>query len=62
VQELATLMTAIKMTALKIEGRTLIPASSMAMTKGEVREAPPSLEYRGLSAGTFNPTRNKLTM
>ena len=35
VQELATLMTEIKMTALKIEGRYWMPASSMATTKGE---------------------------
>ena len=35
VHELATLRTEIKITALKIEGRTLIPANWMAMTKGD---------------------------
>jgi hypothetical protein len=35
VQALATLMTAMRMTALKMDGRTLIPASWIAITKGE---------------------------
>jgi hypothetical protein len=35
VHELATLRTDIKITALKIDGRYLMPASWMAMTKGE---------------------------
>lgn len=61
VQELATLMTAMRMTAFIIEGRTLIPASWMAITKGEWRDSAPSPEYRGLSAGTIKPTRNRLT-
>jgi hypothetical protein len=62
VQEFATLMTAINMTALKMEGRTLMPASWIAMTKGECREVEPSPVYKGLSAGTINPRRNRLTM
>ena len=62
VQELATLMTEIKMTALKIEGRTLMPASWIAMTKGECRDEEPSPLYKGLSAGTINPTRKRLIM
>jgi hypothetical protein len=35
VHEFATLMTEIKMTALKMDGRALMPASWIAMTKGE---------------------------
>jgi hypothetical protein len=31
-------MTAIRMTALKMDGRTLMPASWIAMTKGEWRD------------------------
>lgn len=62
VHELATLRTEIRMTALKMEGRTLMPASWMAMTKGEWRDDDPSPVYRGLSAGTFRPMRKRLTM
>jgi hypothetical protein len=62
VQEFATLMTAMRMTALKIDGRTLIPASWMAMTKGEYLEVGPSPWYASLFAGTINPMRNRLTM
>lgn len=41
-QELATLMTEIKIMALKMDGKTLIPASWIAMTKGERRLDDPS--------------------
>ena len=43
VQELATLMTAIKMTALKIDGSTGTRAIWIAMTNGERREVEPSV-------------------
>lgn len=61
VQEFATLRTAIKMTALKIDGRTLIPASWIAMTKGDPRDSEPPLVYKGLFSGTTKPTRRRLT-
>jgi hypothetical protein len=41
VHELATLITEIKIMALNIEGSALIPASSIAITKGERRLSPP---------------------
>ena len=41
--ELATLITEIKIMALNIEGSALMPASSMAITKGECRLSPPAL-------------------
>lgn len=62
VQELATEMTARVMTALKMEGRTLIPASWIASTKGDALvlapEAPSSLES---SERMIRPTMNRLT-
>lgn len=50
------------MTALKMEGRALIPANSIAITNGECRLDDPSALYSGLFAGTIRPTMNKLTM
>lgn len=62
VQALATLMTAIRMTALKIDGRTLIPASWIAITKGEWSELAPALPFSAsLSTGTTRPTRARFT-
>jgi hypothetical protein len=61
VQELATLMTAMRITALKMDGSTLIPASWIAMTKGECRDVEPSPLYSGLSDGTIKPTSKRLT-
>lgn len=62
VHELATLITEIRMTALKTEGRALMPASSMAMTKGERRDSDPPELYNWLLLGTMRPMRNKLRM
>ncbi len=59
VQEFATLMTAIKITALKTDGSALMPASWIAMTKGDARE--PSLSNNGEFSGTIKPTINRLT-
>jgi len=62
VQELATLMTLIVMTALKTLGKPLTPAFVMAITKGESLvfelEAP---KRRGSLPGTISPRMNKLT-
>jgi hypothetical protein len=41
VHELATLITEIKIIALKIDGSALMPAVSIAMTKGERRLSAP---------------------
>lgn len=62
VHEFATLMTEIKMTALKTDGRALTPASWIARTKGEWRDEEPSVWYKSLLYGTINPTRKRLTM
>lgn len=62
VHELATLKTAIKMTALKIEGRTSMPASLMAMTKGELCDADAvSLVNSLVCDGMSKPTKARLT-
>lgn len=61
VHELATEMTAIRMTALKMEGSALMPASWMAMTKGECRDSAPGSLYCEAVAGTSKPTRRRLT-
>lgn len=62
VQELATLMTEMVMTAFKTEGRPLTPALVMAMTKGESFvfefEAP---RRRGSLPGTIRPRMKRLT-
>lgn len=62
VQEFATLMTEMVITALKTEGRPLTPALVMAMTKGESFvfefEAP---RRRGSFEGTIKPRMNRLT-
>ena len=42
VHEFATLMTAIKIIALKMDGKALIPASWIAMTNGDRRDVLPS--------------------
>jgi hypothetical protein len=42
VQEFATLITEIRIMALKMDGRALTPASSIAMTNGECRLVEPS--------------------
>lgn len=62
VHELATLITEIKIMALKMDGSALMPASSIAMTKGERRLEGPLCWYNGLLAGTMRPTRKRLTM
>lgn len=62
VQEFATLMTEIRITALKIDGSAGIPASTMAITKGEPRDSEVGSAYRGLFAGTINPMRKRLTI
>ena len=62
VHELATLITEIKIMALKIDGSALMPASSIAMTKGERRLSAPGALNNGLLAGTMRPTRKRLTM
>lgn len=60
VQEFATDMTEMVMTALKTEGKPLTPASLIARTKGEalvlLLEAPRSWSE---SEGTIKPTMNK---
>lgn len=54
VHELATLSTETVMIALKIDGRTLILASLMAMTKGEYFvAAPDAFNKFSLSEGTI---------
>lgn len=60
--EFATLMTEIVMMALKIDGKTLIPASLIATTKGEYFElAPDAFNRFSLSDGTINPTMKSET-
>lgn len=62
VQEFATDMTEMVMTALKTEGRPLTPAYSMARTKGEALVFAP-LEPRrsSLPLGTMMPTMRRDT-
>ena len=59
VHELATLMTEIVIMTLKIEGRALMPANLIAITKGEYFElAPVEFNKFGLVDGTISPRRN----
>jgi len=62
VQELATDMTLIVMTALNTEGNPLTPAFVIAMTNGEslVLELAAPIK-RGSSDATIRPRRNRLT-
>ena len=62
-QELATDRTAIVMQTLKIDGRALIFARFMAMTKGEALVlAPEELRRLSFVYGTIRPRRNKLRL
>ena len=63
VHELATLITEMVMMALKMDGRTLIPARLIAMTKGEYLVlALDAFRRFGLSDGTINPrTKREIT-
>ena len=59
---MATLMTEIVIIALKIDGRTLIPARLMAMTNGEYLElAPVEFNKFWLVYGTIKPRMNSDT-
>lgn len=63
VQELATEMTEIVMTALKTDGRPLTPASLMASTNGEALVlAPLDPKRPGLSDGRIRPSKKRETM
>ena len=60
-QEFATLMTEIVITALKTEGRPLIPAAWMDRTNGEALVfAPDDPSKSGESDGKINPTIKRL--
>ena len=62
-QLLATERTEMVITALKMLGRTLIPASSIAMTNGEAFVfAPEAWRRFSLSAGTTSPRMKRPTM
>lgn len=62
VQEFATDRTAMVIQALKMEGRALMPAIWMAMTKGEALVlAPDASRRRSSSEGTMRPRMKRLT-
>lgn len=63
VQVFATDKTEMVITALKMDGRTLMPASLMARTKGDAFElAPDAPSRRSSSEGRMVPRMKRLTM